>query len=83
MINFKFTIFTPCYNGKNTIKRVFESVASQTYKNYEWIIINDGSTDKSDSVIRKYISDYNFAGGGKINIYHKTTKVRMSHGIAP
>lgn len=64
-------------------KRVFESVASQTYKNYEWIIINDGSTDKSDSVIRKYISDYNFAGWVKLNIYHKTTKVSMSHGIAP
>ena len=74
MINFKFTIFTPCYNGKNTIKRVFESVASQTYKNYEWIIINDGSTDKSDSVIRKYISDYNFAEGGKIKYLSQNNK---------
>ncbi len=47
MKNYKFTIFTPCYNGAETIHRVFESVAKQTYKNYEWIIVYDGSTDNS------------------------------------
>lgn len=52
MADFKFTIFTPCYNGANTIKRVFDSVESQTYTNFEWIIINDGSMDNSDEVIR-------------------------------
>lgn len=39
MKNYFFTIFTPCYNGENTIERVFQSVDSQTYLNYEWIII--------------------------------------------
>lgn len=55
MIKYKFTIFTPCYNGENTIKRVFDSVESQTYDNFEWIIVNDGSTDNSDTVIRSLI----------------------------
>lgn len=55
MINYKFTIFTPCYNGAKTIKRVFDSVESQTYSNFEWIIVNDGSTDQSDIVIRNLI----------------------------
>lgn len=47
MKNFKFTVFTPCYNGEKTIERVFESVANQTYTNFEWIIVNDGSKDNS------------------------------------
>lgn len=55
MQNFRFTIFTPCYNGENTISRVFQSMEKQTYQNFEWIIINDGSTDNSDRVIRKLI----------------------------
>lgn len=52
-MNYFFTIFTPCYNGAKFIHRVFKSVASQTYKNFEWIIINDGSTDNSDEIIQK------------------------------
>lgn len=59
MRNYSFTIFTPCYNGARTIKRVFDSVFSQTYENYQWIIINDGSSDDSDTVIRSYIKQYN------------------------
>lgn len=58
MKEYSFTIFTPCYNGENTIKRCFDSVASQTYDNFQWIIINDGSTDNSDEVIRAYIMQY-------------------------
>lgn len=53
MKEYKFTIFTPCYNGAQTIHRVFESVRSQTYTRWEWIIVNDGSTDNSDEVIRQ------------------------------
>lgn len=55
MRGLKFTIFTPCYNGARTIDRVFRSVEAQTYGNFEWIIINDGSKDDSDAVIRQLI----------------------------
>jgi len=51
----KFTVFTPCYNGEKTIEKVFKSVESQTYTNFEWIIINDGSTDNSKKVIENLI----------------------------
>lgn len=54
-MQYKFTIFTPCYNAENTIHRVFQSVEGQTYDNFEWIIINDGSIDGSDNVIRELI----------------------------
>lgn len=55
MTNFKITIFTPCYNGEKTIQRVFDSVESQTYNNFEWIIVNDGSKDNSDVLIKSLI----------------------------
>lgn len=57
-MDYKFTIFTPVYNGANHIERVFESVASQTYSNFEWIIINDGSTDNSCEVIKSLLKKY-------------------------
>lgn len=55
MKEYKFTVFTPCFNGAETIFRVFESMRNQTYDNWEWIIINDGSTDESDKVINDFI----------------------------
>lgn len=54
-MTFTFTVFTPCYNGARTISRVFQSLENQIYGNFEWIIVNDGSTDDSDAVIRRLI----------------------------
>lgn len=62
-MDYKFTVFTPCYNGEKTINRVFESMNAQTYTNWEWIIINDGSTDDSDNVIKKLIAESKWGGG--------------------
>lgn len=58
MKDYKFTIFTPCYNGEKTIERVFKSVASQTYTNFEWIIVNDGSKDRSKEKIMELRKQY-------------------------
>lgn len=52
----KFTIFTPCYNGAHTIHRVFKSVETQTFYDFEWIIVNDGSTDDSHNIIQELIA---------------------------
>lgn len=65
-MDYKFTVFTPCYNGEKTIHRVFESMNAQTYTNWEWIIINDGSTDNSDSVIKELISESKWGGANSI-----------------
>lgn len=50
-----FTIFTPIYNGEKTIHRVFSSLKESKYRHFEWIVINDGSTDRSDEVIKAFI----------------------------
>ena len=50
------SIVTPSYNSERFIKESIESVLSQTYKNWEMLIVDDGSTDDSPSVIERYVS---------------------------
>lgn len=53
-----FTVFTPVFNGEKHIHRVFESVSNQIFKSFEWIIINDGSTDKTADLIRSFMQQH-------------------------
>jgi glycosyltransferase involved in cell wall biosynthesis len=48
------SIIIPCYNGEKFIAEAIESIINQTYQNWELIIINDGSTDKSEKIIKQY-----------------------------
>ena len=41
------TIFTPTYNRKHTLPRTYESLCRQTCDDFDWLIIDDGSTDGS------------------------------------
>jgi len=49
------SVILPVYNGEKFLKKSIDSVLDQSYKNFELIIINDGSTDKSDLIINKYL----------------------------
>lgn len=48
------TIFTPTYNREDFLPQCIESVLNQTYKNIEYIIVDDASTDNTPEVIRSY-----------------------------
>lgn len=48
------SIIVPVYNVEKYIAKCIESIISQTYKNIEIILINDGSTDKSGEICKKY-----------------------------
>ncbi len=50
------SVIIPTYNRANLIKRSLKSVLDQTYKNLEIIIVNDGSTDKTDQIISSLIA---------------------------
>ena len=50
----KFSIVIPVYNVEKFIKRTLDSIKSQTFKDYEVIVVNDGSTDKSMDICKKY-----------------------------
>ena len=48
------SVIVPCYNGERFLKATLDSVFSQTYTNFEVIVINDGSTDSSGSIIKEF-----------------------------
>lgn len=48
------SIIIPTYNGVNYLENALQSALSQTYSNTEIIVINDGSTDQTQSIINKY-----------------------------
>ena len=52
-----FSIIIPLYNKEHYIKSTIDSVISQSFKDWEAIIINDGSTDKSSDIILQYKDD--------------------------
>ncbi|TWH99145.1 GalNAc5-diNAcBac-PP-undecaprenol beta-1,3-glucosyltransferase [Flavobacterium tiangeerense] len=53
----KFSIITPTYNRALTIERAVESILNQSYQNFEMIIIDDGSTDSTLDILKKYSND--------------------------
>ncbi len=46
-----FTVFTPTYNRGHTIQRVFDCLRAQTLRDFEWIVVDDGSTDSTSELI--------------------------------
>lgn len=59
MNNFRFSVWTPTYNRSSFLGRVYKCLVDQTFKNFEWIIIDDGSTDNTKEIVDKFISDNN------------------------
>lgn len=53
----KITIFTPSYNRGDKLFRLYNSLKKQKFKNFEWILIDDGSTDNTKEVIKKFIKE--------------------------
>ena len=53
----KFSVVIPLYNKENYIKKTLQSVFNQSYLNYEVIIVNDGSTDKSINVVHQFSNE--------------------------
>lgn len=47
------TVFTPTYNRKKLLPRLYESLCRQTFRDFEWVIVDDGSKDDTKDVINK------------------------------
>lgn len=50
----KFSVIIPVYNKKETLARALDSVLTQTYRNFEVIVVNDGSTDGVEELLASY-----------------------------
>lgn len=51
------TIFTPTYNRGENIKKAYEALKRQTCKEFEWLIIDDGSTDNTEQIVSEWIKN--------------------------
>lgn len=51
------TVLTATYNRAHTLPRLYESLLTQTNKNLEWLVIDDGSNDKTEQLIKEFIKD--------------------------
>lgn len=63
MSNYKYTfsVFTPTYNRAYTLPRVYQSLKAQTYKDFEWLIVDDGSTDDTAKLVKQWHGEADFA----------------------
>jgi glycosyltransferase involved in cell wall biosynthesis len=74
------SVITPTYNRADLLQRCIESVLAQTYTNWEYIVIDDGSTDSTSTMIQKYLHDARIRYIQKINTGAADTRnIGVSH----
>ena len=76
----KFTIFTPTFNRKELLEKLYKSLQKQTYKDFEWLIVDDGSDDGTKEKAEEFLSEkkldikyYFKENGGKQRAYNFAT----------
>ena len=85
MVGRMITVFTPTYNRASLLSRLYDTLILQTYKNFEWIIVDDGSKDNTKEVVNSFVAerkiDIHFVqqeNGGKHRAIN--TGVRLAKG---
>lgn len=66
MEDFLFSVIIPIYNSCDCLNRCIASIVNQSFKNYELLLIDDGSTDGSEIICDEYALKYD-----RINVFHK------------
>lgn len=81
-VNFKLTIITVNLNNKKNLIQTFKSVVNQTFSDFEWIIIDGGSTDGSKELIEEYSSYFDYwTSEPDKGIYNAMNKgIQRAHG---
>ena len=85
---FRFSVFTATRNRANMLKRLYNELKSQTFQDFEWVLINDGSTDDTDEIVAQ-IKQENIinlqyvkkTGGGKHTAWLVATKLFLGQYI--
>lgn len=62
----KVSVVLPVYNAERFLHRCIDSVLSQTYKDFELLLVDDGSTDSSGAICDEYA-----ARDGRVRVFHK------------
>ncbi|WP_413307841.1 glycosyltransferase family 2 protein [Bacillus sp. 1P10SD] len=76
----KITVFTPTFNRAYILENLYNSLQSQTYTNFEWLVIDDGSTDNTAELFNNWIREnklhiryHRVENGGKHRAINKAT----------
>ena len=64
----RFSVIMPLYNKAPFVRKALESIASQTYRDFELIIIDDGSTDNSAAICDEFFQTFNHSLAHSINV---------------
>ncbi len=74
----KITVFTPTYNRAYIIENLYRSLQRQTFRDFEWLIVDDGSSDNTEELINGWINENDFPvvyfkqpNGGKCSAINK------------
>ncbi len=59
-MTFQFTVFTPTFNRAHTLPRVYRSLCAQIFRDFEWLIVDDGSTDNTATVVERWQAEARF-----------------------
>jgi len=76
----KVSVIVPLYNKAPYIKKTLDSIAAQTYTDYECIIINDGSTDQSAQVVRDWLEVRGKSEDVRIGTYPRFWMINQPNG---
>lgn len=74
------TVFTPAYNRAHTLHRTYESLCRQNCKNFEWLIVDDGSIDNTAELVKLWQSRDN--GFDIKYIYKENGGMHTAHNVA-
>ena len=58
----KISIITVCYNAEKTIKKTIESIIEQTTNDFEWVVVDGKSKDRTNEIIESYIPEFERKG---------------------
>lgn len=76
----RITVFTPAYNRAYTLSRTYNSMKQQECKDFLWLIVDDGSTDNTRSLVNSWLKEDN---GFEIKyIYKKNGGMHTAHNVA-
>lgn len=56
---YKITVFTPTYNRAYIIENLYRSIQRQTFTDFEWLVIDDGSSDGTEELFQKWMQEDN------------------------
>lgn len=67
------TVFTPTFNREGYLTKLYNSLLNQKFNNFEWVIVDDGSTDGTKLIVGEFIKE------NKININYIYQKNEGKH----